>query len=273
MIDPRQLRPSQLVQLLNSTPLGEVANERMLRRHRVRAGLRIGDGKTVDLLRYVAWLVIERHRPKPEPEGLTGYEAHKERQRARQAELSLSGRDIGELPAVVNAERRAKAECDFRYFCEQYFQPTFNLPWSPDHLKVIAKIERAVIEGGLFAMAMPRGSGKTSLCETACLWALLYGHREFVALIGSDEEHAASMLDSIKVELESSDLLLGTSPRSCSRFAAWKASTSGPAGSFTRANRPTSAGRPARSCCRRCRTARRVAGSSVSLASPGASAG
>jgi len=54
---------------------------------------------------------------------------------------------------------------------------------------------------------MPRGSGKTTLCETACLWALVYGHREFVALIGSDEEHAADMLDSIKSELENNDLL------------------------------------------------------------------
>jgi len=57
-------------------------------------------------------------------------------------------------------------------------------------------------------MAMPRGSGKTSLCETACLWAMLYGHRDFVALIGSDEEHAAQMLDSIKAELENNDRLL-----------------------------------------------------------------
>ena len=55
--------------------------------------------------------------------------------------------------------------------------------------------------------AMPRGSGKTTLCETACLWALLYGHREFVALIGSDEDHAADMLDSIKSELENNVLL------------------------------------------------------------------
>ena len=211
-IDPRQLRPSQLVQLLNSTPLGEVANERTLYRHRARAGLRIGDGRTVDLLRYVAWLVVERHRPKPEPEGLTGYEAHKERAAQRNRELSLLGRDIGELPAVANPGRKAKTERDFRFFCEQYFPQTFHLAWSPDHLKVIAKIEQAVLEGGLFAMAMPRGSGKTSLCETACLWALLYGHREFVALIGSDEEHAANMLDSIKVELESSDLLLADFP-------------------------------------------------------------
>lgn len=206
-VDPRRLKPSQLVQLLNSTPLGEVTGERQLHRHRSRAGLRIGDGRTVDLLRYLAWLALDRHTPRPEPEGLAGYEGMKERARARNAELSLSGRDIGELPAVVNPERKAKAERDFRYFCEAYLPLTFHLPWSDDHLKVIAKIERAVLEGGLFAMAMPRGSGKTSLCETACLWALAYGHREFVALIGSDEEHAAGMLDSVKVELEVNELL------------------------------------------------------------------
>ncbi len=211
-IDPRKLRPSELVRLLNSTPLGEVVSERQLHRHRSRAGFRIGDGRTVDLLRYVAWLALERHRPRAEPEGLAGYEAHKERARQRNAEMSLSGRDIGALPPVTNADRKGRAERDFRFFCEQYFAQTFHLPWSPDHLKVVAKIEQAVLEGGLFAMAMPRGSGKTSLCETACAWALVYGHREFVALIGSDEEHAANMLDSIKVELETNDLLLDDFP-------------------------------------------------------------
>jgi len=65
MIDPRHLKAAQLVQLLNSW--GEVISERQLYRHRARAGLRIGDGRTIDLLRYVAWLVHERHQPKPEP--------------------------------------------------------------------------------------------------------------------------------------------------------------------------------------------------------------
>jgi hypothetical protein len=50
--DPRRLRPSELCRLLNSSPLGEVFNERQLYRHRTRAGLRIGDSKSVDLLRY-----------------------------------------------------------------------------------------------------------------------------------------------------------------------------------------------------------------------------
>ncbi|HMQ16652.1 MAG TPA: phage terminase large subunit family protein, partial [Phycisphaerae bacterium] len=211
-IDPRKLKPTEAVRLLNSTPLGEVLSERQLHRHRSRAGFRIGDDRTVDLLRYVAWLVLERHRPRPEPDGLTGYDAMKERAAQRNRELALLGRDIGELPPVVNPDRKARATTDFRFFCEQYFPQTFHLPWSPDHLKVIAKIEQAVLEGGLFAMAMPRGSGKTSLCEIACVWALVFGHREFVALIGSDEEHAANMLDSIKVELETNDALLDDFP-------------------------------------------------------------
>jgi transposase-like protein len=63
--DPRKLRLSELCRLLNSTPLGEVINERQLQRHRTRAGLRIGDARHVDLVRYVAWLVQVRHAPKP----------------------------------------------------------------------------------------------------------------------------------------------------------------------------------------------------------------
>ncbi|MBU6222935.1 MAG: phage terminase large subunit family protein [Planctomycetes bacterium] len=59
---------------------------------------------------------------------------------------------------------------------------------------------------------MPRGSGKTSLVEAAALWSLLYGHREFVAIIGSDEGHASTMLESIKIECETNELLLADFP-------------------------------------------------------------
>ena len=162
-IDVRHLRPSDLCRLLNSS--GEVISERQLHRHRTRAGFRIGDAGHVDLFRYVAWLVEVRHTPRPES-GDDPYESLKERARARNAALSLAGRDIGELPTVVNPERKRRAADDFRFFCEAYFPFTFHLAWSPDHLKVIAKIERAVLEGGLFAMAMPRGSGKALALDT-----------------------------------------------------------------------------------------------------------
>ncbi|MEQ9616647.1 MAG: hypothetical protein RLN60_01290 [Phycisphaerales bacterium] len=226
-IDPRQLRPGELCRLLNSTPLGEVISERQLYRHRTRAGFRIaaeGDGNRVDLFRYTVWLAATRHEDIEEaaipPEGSSGYEAYRERKAREARSLSLSGRDIGELPEIVEPDRRESCERDFRAFCERYFPLTFHMDWSDDHLKVIAKIERAVLEGGLFAMAMPRGSGKTSLCETACLWALLYGHREFVTLVGADEAHAEQMLDAIKAELENSDDLLGDFPEVCAPIRA-----------------------------------------------------
>jgi hypothetical protein len=56
-----------ICQLLNSTPLGEVINQSHLRQHRTSVGLRIGDGKVVNLARYAAWLVEMRHAPKSPP--------------------------------------------------------------------------------------------------------------------------------------------------------------------------------------------------------------
>ena len=116
MADPRKLRPSELCRLLNSTPLGEVLNERQLHRHRTRAGMRIGDGRFVDLLRYTAWLIEQRHAPRPEPVG-DPYEKLKDRARARNVALAIAGRDIGPLPEVLNPERKAQAAADFRFFC------------------------------------------------------------------------------------------------------------------------------------------------------------
>ncbi len=98
--DPRKLKPSELCRLLNSTPLGEVISERQLYRHRQRAGARIGDNKTVDLLRYCAWMHVVRHTPRTSNVG-DPYEAMKERARARNAALALAGRDIGELQRSI----------------------------------------------------------------------------------------------------------------------------------------------------------------------------
>ncbi|HKQ49677.1 MAG TPA: terminase gpA endonuclease subunit [Phycisphaerae bacterium] len=217
-INPASLGPTEAVILLNSTPVGEVVSERQLYRHRERAGLRItasGDIAKINLLKYVAWLVFERHRPRPEFDGLNSYEAQKQRALDRAIVLSRSSRDIGELPAVVKPERKAKAEKDFRYFCEQYFPKTFCLPWSDDHLKIVKLIEQVVLVGGQFAIALPRGGGKTVLCETASVWALLYGHRRFVAIVGPDEGHAMDRVKNLRTEFEHNDLLYEDFPEVC----------------------------------------------------------
>ena len=213
-IDIQRMRPSACCRTLNSTPLGTVMNERQLYRYRTEAGHRIGDGTHVDLLKFTAWLVEKRHSPKP-PTDEDPYAKVKEKARARNAAVALAGRDIGELPEVENADRKTKAAGNFRFFCEAYFSLTFHLNWSPDHLKVMSKIEEAVVRGGLFSLAMARGSGKSSLAEVACIWAVLNGYRDFVCLIGSDEGHACDMLDSIKTELDGNETLLADYPEVC----------------------------------------------------------
>ncbi|MFO0190724.1 MAG: terminase gpA endonuclease subunit [Planctomycetia bacterium] len=129
--------------------------------------------------------------------------------------VSAAGRDVGDIPPPAKPRRRAAASRDFRRFCETYAAATFPLAWSDDHLRMIAKIEAAVLAGELFAFAMPRASGKTSLVEQAALWALLYGHRRFVAVIGADESHARRLLETVWSELETNDDLLDDFPEVC----------------------------------------------------------
>lgn len=210
-INPSSMRPVEVGRLINATPLGFVLSQARIYRDFNRVGFRIaasGNSRNINLLKYIAWIFDEAHtEPEERPSQARNYEERRDAERARNAAQSLAGRDIGDLPDVVNSRRKADCERNFRLFCESYFPSTFTLAWSPDHLKVIEKIETAVLSGGLFALALPRGAGKTSIAETACIWAMLYGHREFVTLIGATETAAQELLDSLKTELEVNETL------------------------------------------------------------------
>ena len=65
--NPTKIKPAELIRILNSAGFGEVISGSTLHRHRNRAGYAIGDGQTVDLLRYAAWmtgLYLEPKAPK-----------------------------------------------------------------------------------------------------------------------------------------------------------------------------------------------------------------
>ena len=216
-INPSNMRVVDVARLLNSTSFGFVLAQARLYREFNRVGFRIGSSenpRNINLLKYIAWM-FDRKRTPEETSGARSYEDRRNAERDRQAEQSLAGRDIGPLPEVVNPNRKAACERNFQLFCESYFPETYSLAWSPDHLKVIEKIETAVLRGGLFALALPRGSGKTTITESAALWSMLYGHREFVVLIGATESAALELLDSLKTELEVNERLAEDFPEVC----------------------------------------------------------
>jgi hypothetical protein len=138
---------------------------------------------------------------------------------AKGAEQYSAVRDIGPIPEVLNLERRKSCKKNLALFLSTYMPESFYLDWSDDHYKIIKKTETAIFYGGLFALAMPRGSGKTTLVEGAVLFATLYGHRKYVIPIGANASSAEGMLESIKSELESNELLLEDFPEVCFPFS------------------------------------------------------
>lgn len=194
-IDVTSLSQTELLQIVNATPLGTVLDRSRLRRQMDKAAFRVGDGHRIHLVRYVAWLAREIDRPRPKP---VDYVEARRRQAEKNRAGTKAAQDIFPIPEVEDFDRRQATSASLRLFCETYFPRAFYRAWSPDHLKVLAKIERAVKDGGLFAFAMPRGSGKTTLARLSALWAVLVGYRPFVCLIGGSDERAKDLLLPVK---------------------------------------------------------------------------
>lgn len=156
---------------------------------------------------------------KPGPKSKMSAEelAQKQRDRmaARNREASLAIRDIGTLPKVKNSRRKSSCKRDFGKFCKTYLGEMFPLDWSEDHLEAIKIIQRSVLKGGLFALAMPRGSGKTTLALAAVIWAAFYGHRLFVVIIAASADKAVGLLDNVKTAIETNQLLAEDFPEIC----------------------------------------------------------
>jgi len=205
-VDPNRLTRNELVQLLNSTQLGQCITRNKLNRQMNQAGWRWHDGQHIRFVDYLRWLVQEVHQAS---RAVTREAASLARKNAR----TWDSQNIAPLPTIADMDRRERARADMRLFCETYFANAFYRAWSADHLKVIAKIERAVKEGGQFAYAMPRGSGKTTLARVAALWAVLGGYRPFVCLIGGSQERAVELLSPIRKACLENEFLLADFPK------------------------------------------------------------
>ena len=121
--------------------------------------------------------------------------------RARDAAQTEAGNEIGPIPPVKNKRRRAQCEKDLQRALKIYFPRRFPLPFSRDHVRVIESIQSAAQDGMLLAFALPRGSGKTTICECAALLVALWGWHDYVALIAATQQHARKRIESAKMEL------------------------------------------------------------------------
>lgn len=157
-------------------------------------------------------------RPKHDEKEIA--ERHRAAMRKRRAEIQRASSDIGPIPPIVDPERREAAERSFLQFLLTYKSAKYDKPFAKAHYRCIELIEEAVFNSGLFALAMPRGSGKTAFARDAVEWALLSGHKRYAMLIGAEETHAGDSKDAILSSLQHNDLLMEDFPEVCVPFAA-----------------------------------------------------
>jgi hypothetical protein len=135
------------------------------------------------------------------------YGAHRDKMAAASRERSTAGREVGPHDPPADPKRKDACRTSFRLFCENYLPDIFPLAWAAAHLTAIERLQTCAIGGGQFSFAMPRGMGKTKLCEAGALWAGLYGHRRFVVLVGASGDAAEESLNNIKLWIETNEAL------------------------------------------------------------------
>lgn len=137
----------------------------------------------------------------------------------REHKRTSANNDVGHIQPCADPTRRDSCRLDLRRFLETYHGATCAWPFSPDHLRLIADLQRIVLHGGRKSTAMPRASGKTSICVGAVEWALLYGHRRFAVVPAATQDSAENIVNAVYADLESNELLGQDFPSICVPFA------------------------------------------------------
>jgi len=126
--------------------------------------------------------------------------------RKRAAERDLA------IPLPVDPCRRNQCLADVVLFLQTYFPETFSQPFTDDRKAMILAIVDASRYGGDYAIAGPRGEGKTRLAIYGALYLMISGLSPFPVVIGKSQTKAQNELKTIKERLQQSELLIADFP-------------------------------------------------------------
>jgi hypothetical protein len=140
------------------------------------------------------------------------YDKHRAAMAVASRARSQKGREIGDIPDIEDPKRREACSKSLKLHCETYHPEAFYLGWSDDHLRAIDRIQESLTQGGLFALAMDRGKGKTTLCRVAAEWVTLNAIRRYAFAIGANSQKALDTLDALKLMLRFNLMLAADYP-------------------------------------------------------------
>lgn len=140
----------------------------------------------------------------------------RDRLAARSRAKFAAASEIGTIPPPEDSARRERCSHDLLSFLVEYFPNSTGLkPFGDRQIKAIRQLEHAILHHGRTLNLLPRGYCKSSISEGACIWAAVYGHRQYILFFGANDESAQSGIESIQTELNSNELLKADFPEVC----------------------------------------------------------
>lgn len=128
--------------------------------------------------------------------------------------------------SAARDQRRKRAHTDFEYFCRTYFphyvksEPSLFHRWLYDTVPKL--IDKST--GQLINVSAPRGEAKSTLGTQLCtLWLIVTKRKHFIPLVMDSLGQAATMLEAVKVELESNPRLQMDYPDETGAGRVWNA--------------------------------------------------
>lgn len=113
---------------------------------------------------------------------------------------------------IKNPDRRESCARDLKKWLLTYTPEPFDWGFSKDHDRLLSLVQEVVLESGCSVIAMPRGSGKTTILQRALVWSAINGHRKFPVIGTASQSAFVRVISGIKTILETNELLLEDYP-------------------------------------------------------------
>jgi hypothetical protein len=144
------------------------------------------------------------------PRTLTDSDRAAVAQNIRHAKIVEAGRKLARIvktehPSPASLKRRKRLEPHLDQWLKYYMPDTFPDAWGASRLDFIATLQRCIKYGGSFALALPRGGGKSAVAKGACVYAALTGQRKYLVPMGATDSLASEYLDFIKNQIDGSN--------------------------------------------------------------------
>jgi predicted phage terminase large subunit-like protein len=122
--------------------------------------------------------------------------------------------------------RRTRAKTDFEFFCRTYFPHYVKSEASVFHRWLYDTVPKLIDKptGQLINVSAPRGEAKSTLGTQLCtLWLIVTRRKHFIPIVMDSLGQAATMLEAVKVELESNPRLQMDYPDEIGAGRVWNA--------------------------------------------------